>query len=410
MSLHEFLDLGVRWVHLIAGIMWIGNSMLFNWLDRNLEKPPERANEPGYEGKMWMVHSGGFYEVEKKQLAPGQMPERLHWFKWQNFTTWASGIGLLVVVYYMNGGAFLIDPSVKALGLPQAVGISVGSLVAAWLVYDVSWRVLGPKLPGVAGILSIAMLLGLAFFYTQVFSGRAAYLHVGVLLGTVMTGNVWMVIVPSQRKLVAATESGQEQDFALNKKAKQRSIHNNYMTFPLLFIMLSNHFPSTYGHPHNWLILFVLMFAGAGIRHFMNIRFAMQSTAAWLGPIVIIGALATTLLFVMTARRTEAAVNEPPPTNGAAAPVKEKIHFAQVQTIIQARCTSCHAAKTTEPMFPVAPNNVMFDTPAQIQTLAPRIKERVCVSRTMPFINKTGMADEERDVLGRWVDEGANLD
>ncbi|MGV3622794.1 MAG: urate hydroxylase PuuD [Archangium sp.] len=411
MSLHEFLDLAVRWVHLIAGIMWIGNSMLFNWLDRNLEKAPERANEPGYEGKMWMVHSGGFYEVEKKQLAPGQMPARLHWFKWQNFTTWASGIGLLVVVYYMNGGAFLIDPSVRAMGLPQAVSISVGSLVAAWLVYDLSWRLLGPKLPGVAGILSLAMLLGLAVFYTQVFSGRAAYLHVGVLLGTVMTGNVWMVIVPSQRKLVAATESGQEQDFALNKKAKQRSIHNNYMTFPLLFIMLSNHFPSTYGHPLNWLILFVLMFAGAGIRHFMNIRFTMKRTASWLGPIVLIAAVSITLLFVLTARRPEAPVADSKVTGEITAPpTKEKIHFAQVQGIIKERCSSCHAAKTTEPMFPVAPNNVMFDTPAQIQTLAPRIKERVFVNRTMPFINKTGMADEEREVLGRWVDEGANLD
>ncbi len=406
-SFHEFLDLTVRWVHLIAGIMWIGNSMLFNWLDRNLDKAPERANEPGYEGKMWMVHSGGFYEVEKKQLAPGQMPARLHWFKWQNFTTWASGIGLLVVVYYMNGGAFLIDPSVREMGLTQAVSVSVGSLVAAWLVYDISWRVLGPRAPTVAGLLSIGMLLGLAFFYTRVFSGRAAYLHVGVLLGTVMTGNVWMVIVPSQRKLVAATESGQEQDFALNKKAKQRSIHNNYMTFPLLFVMLSNHFPGTYGHPLNWLILFVLMFAGAGIRHFMNIRFTMKSTASWLGPIVVIAALATTLLFVLTARP---AIEAPPKPTTGDAPVKTKVTFAQVQPIIQARCISCHAAKTTEPMFPIAPNNVMFDTPAQIQTLAPRIKERAVVNRTMPFINKTGMGDDERELLGRWVDEGASID
>lgn len=407
MSVHEFLDLVVRWVHLIAGIMWIGNSMLFNWLDRNLEKSPERAAEPGYEGKMWMVHSGGFYEVEKKQLAPGQLPARLHWFKWQNFTTWASGISLLVVVYYMNGGAFLIDPSVKAMGLGQAISLSAGSLIAAWLVYDVSWRVLGPKLPAVAGLLSLAALLGLSYFYTTVFSGRAAYLHVGVLLGTVMTGNVWMVIVPSQRKLVAATESGQEQDFALNKKAKQRSIHNNYMTFPLLFIMLSNHFPSTYGHPLNWLILYVLMFAGAGIRHFMNIRFG-KKPVEWLAPLVGIAAVAVVALFLLTARAEVAP--PPPPENGAAEPKVEKVTFAQVQAIISARCHTCHAAKTTEPMFPVAPNNVMFDTPAQIQALAPRIKERVFVNRTMPFINKTGMADEERALLGRWVDEGAHLD
>ncbi len=406
MSVHEFLDLAVRWVHLIAGIMWIGNSMLFNWLDRNLEKPPERKDEPGYEGKLWMVHSGGFYELEKKQLAPGQLPERLHWFKWQNFTTWASGISLLVVVYYMNGGAFLIDPSVREMGLPQAISISVGSLVGAWLVYDVSWRVLGPRAPTAAGLLSLVALLGLSYFYTRVFSGRAAYLHVGVLLGTVMTGNVWMVIVPSQRKLVAATASGQAQDFALNKKAKQRSIHNNYMTFPLLFVMLSNHFPGTYGHPLNWLVLFVLMFAGAGIRHFMNIRFG-KPPVLWLVPIALIALLSTLLLFALTARPAAAT----PSTQAAGADAGvQRVAFAEVQAVISARCLSCHAQTPTEPMFPVPPNNVMFDTPAQIQGYAARIKERAYVNRTMPFINKTGMDDAERALLGRWVDEGAHLD
>jgi uncharacterized membrane protein len=402
-TVHEFLDLLVRWVHLIAGIMWIGNSMLFNWLDRNLEKAPGREKEVGYEGKMWMVHSGGFYEVEKRQLAPGQMPARLHWFKWQNFTTWASGIGLLIVVYYLNGGAYLIDPSVKALGYPQALTFSIGTLVGAWVLYDVLWRTLGKTQPKVAVVLSIAALLGIAYALTQTFSGRAAYLHVGVLLGTVMTGNVWMVIVPSQRKLVAATESGQEQDYALNQKAKQRSIHNNYMTFPLLFIMLSNHFPGTYGHPLNWLILFVLMFAGAGIRHFMNIRFGFKTTLPWLGPIVAIAAVATVLLFVLTARPAVSA-----PSN-AVVDQKPPVTFAQAHGIIQSRCVACHSAHPTEPMFPAPPSGVMFDTPEQIKLLAPRIKERAVVNRTMPFINKTGMADEERELLGRWVDEGASL-
>lgn len=406
MTVHAFLDLLIRWLHLIAGIMWIGNSMLFNWLDRNLEKAPEKASEPGYEGKMWMVHSGGFYEVEKKQLAPGQLPAHLHWFKWQNFTTWASGIGLLVVVYYMNGGAFLIDPSVKALGYAHALSLSLFSLVGGWLFYDVLWRTLGKKAPSLAGLLSVLGLLGLAFFYTQVFSGRAAYLHVGVLLGTVMTGNVWMVIIPSQRKLVAATASGQAQDYALNQKAKQRSIHNNYMTFPLLFIMLSNHFPGTYGASLNWLVLFVLLFAGAGVRHFMNIRFGMKGVARWLGPIVAIVITAVVLVFVLTARPAEAT---PVASDGPALKALPPVTFAQAQHIIQQRCITCHSSKPTEPMFPVAPNGVMFDTPEQMQKMAPRIKERAVVNRTMPFINKTGMADDERVLLGRWVDEGAPL-
>jgi uncharacterized membrane protein len=406
-SVHEFLDLIVRWVHLIAGIMWIGNSMLFNWLDRNLEKSPERAKEIGYEGKLWMVHSGGFYEVEKKQLAPGQMPARLHWFKWQNFTTWASGIGLLIVVYYLNGGAYLIDPSVQALGYAQALSFSIGTLVGAWLIYDLLWRTLGKTQPKLAALLAVGALLGIAFGLTQTFSGRAAYLHVGVLLGTVMTGNVWFVIVPSQRKLVAATESGQEQDYALNQKAKQRSIHNNYMTFPLLFIMLSNHFPGTYSHPLNWLILFVLMFAGAGIRHFMNIRFGFKTTLPWLGPIVAIAAVAIVLLFVLSARPAPAAQT---PVTGAVVEKKEPVTFAQANAIIQARCIACHSSKPTEPMFPVAPAGVMFETAAQIKLMAPRIKERAVVTRTMPFINKTGMEDAERELLGRWVDQGASID
>jgi uncharacterized membrane protein len=408
-TIHEFLDLLVRWVHLIAGIMWIGNSMLFNWLDRNLEKAAGREKEVGYEGKMWMVHSGGFYEVEKRLLKPGEMPSTLHWFKWQNFTTWASGIGLLIVVYYANGGAFLIDPSVRALGQWEAIGFSLGTLVGAWLIYDVLWKTVGKSAPQVAGLLSVAALLGIAYGLTQLFSGRAAYLHVGVLLGSVMTGNVWTVIVPSQRKLVAATESGQEQDYALNQKAKQRSIHNNYMTFPLLFIMLSNHFPGTYGHPLNWLILFVLMFAGAGVRHFMNIRFGMKSIGGWLGPIIAIAIIATVLLFVLSTRprSTDTPVVAVTTTDaGTVAPIK----FADVQRIVQARCVTCHSAKTTEPMFPVAPNGVMFDTPEQIQKMAPRIKDRVVVNRTMPFINKTGMADDERATLGQWVDEGAKLE
>ena len=403
MPVHEFLDLLVRWVHLIAGIMWIGNSMLFNWLDRNLTRAAGRESEVGYEGKLWMVHSGGFYEIEKRQLAPGQMPPVLHWFKWQNFTAWASGISLLVIVYFMNGGAYLIDPQVRALGLHQAIAISLGSLTVAWLLYHSLWGALGTKAPRLASALSVAALFGISFAFTQLFSGRAAYLLVGVLLGSVMTGNVWFVIVPSQRKLVSATESGQEQDYALNQRAKQRSIHNNYMTFPLLFIMLSNHFPSTYSHPLNWLVLIVVMFGGAGVRHFMNIRYGARSTLAWLGPIVAIAIGTIGMLFVLTARPAIAT-----PTPAGAVTGKQAVTFEQVQAIVKTRCVACHSATPTEPMFPVAPVGVMFDTPAQIVLLAPRIKDRAVVTRTMPFINKTGMADDERELLGRWVDEGAH--
>jgi uncharacterized membrane protein len=331
------------------------------------------------------------------------MPSQLHWFMYQNLTAWLSGIGLLIVVYYSSGGAYLIDPSVRALGVPQAIGLSIGILVGAWVLYDLLWRTVGARAPKVASALSVLALCAVAFGLLQLFSARAAYLHVGVLLGTVMTGNVWFVIIPSQRALVAATREGRAQDYALNLKAKTRSIHNNYMTFPLLFIMLSSHFPGTYGHPLAWVLLLVLMFAGAGVRHFMNIRFRYTTRGPWLLPLAGIVVTATVLLFVLTARPGTVGVPE------ASAATARTVEFAAVHDIVNRRCVACHSAHPSEPMFPVAPANVMFDTPAQIRALATRIKERAVLSRTMPFTNKTGMTDEERATLGTWCDQGAHL-
>src|SRR5262245_15263918 len=345
-SFNELLDVVFRWGHLIAGIMWIGNSMLFNWLDRNLIKREDRSRLS--QGAIYMVHSGAFYEVEKKLLEPGELPSELHWFKWQNFSTWATGISLLVVVYYMNGAAFLVDPSVRALTQWEAIGLSAGSLVAGWLIYDTLWRVL-EKRPDVATVLSFALLFGAALLFTQVFSGRAAYIQTGVLMGTVMTGNVWMRILPSQRSLIAATKAGKEQDAVLSIRAKQRSIHNNYMTFPLLFIMLSNHFPSTYGHHLRWGLLVVVMVGGAGVRHFMTIRYdRKQAIARWLIPAILVGAGASLGLMIGTR------VEEKPKVT-----VKGDVGFARAQEIIVHRCLPCHSVQNTEPMFPVAPNGVM---------------------------------------------------
>jgi hypothetical protein len=233
MHANELLDVVFRWAHLIAGIMWIGNSMLFNWLDRNLVAPGPGAGKLS-QGKIFMVHSGAFYDVEKKLLAPGELPDEMHWFKWQNFTTWATGISLMVVVYYMNGAAFLVDPSVRAMGQGEAIAWSLGSLVAAWAVYDGVWMTVGKRAPSVATALSFVLLFVAAYGFTLLFSGRAAYVQTGVLIGTMMTGNVWMRILPSQRSLIAATKAGREQDATLSLRAKQRSIHNNYLTFPLL--------------------------------------------------------------------------------------------------------------------------------------------------------------------------------
>ena len=394
MHANELLDVVFRWAHLIAGIMWIGNSMLFNWLDRNLIAPGPGASKLS-QGKIYMVHSGAFYEVEKTLLEPGELPDQLHWFKWQNFTTWATGICLLIVVYYMNDAAFLVDPSVRAMGQGEAIAWSVGSLVAAWSVYDGLWMTVGKKAPPVATALSFVLLFAAAYGFTLLFSGRAAYVQTGVMIGTVMTGNVWMRILPSQRSLIAATKAGEAQDPTLSLRAKQRSIHNNYLTFPLLFIMISNHFPSSYGHHLRFFVLAAVMIGGAGVRHFMNVRYAGRM---WMGPALGMAGFAIAGLVLLTRIREAPAVT-----------VTDQVSFARVQEIIQARCVQCHSAKPTDPQFPVAPGNVLFDTADRIQAMAARIKDRAYTNQTMPFLNKTAMTPQERAELGAWVDQGARL-
>jgi uncharacterized membrane protein len=392
----ELLDLFVRWVHVIAGIMWIGNSLLFNWLDRNL-----RAVEPakeGVQGKIWLLHSGAFYEVEKKLLPPGMTyPAKVHWFMFQNLTTWVSGICLLVIVYYMGGAAYMIDPNVANIGTVAAIAIGVGVLVGGWLVYDLLWRSPVGKNTPLAFAISFVLLIAVSYSLTRVLSGRAAYIHVGALLGTLMTANVWFYVVPSQHELVAATKAGLPQDPALSNRAKQRSIHNNYMTFPVLFIMISNHFPSTYGNTLNWLILAVLMVGSAAVRHFMNIRFTY---GGWLRLAAATTLLTIAIVFVLGARARSLA---------SAAAGGAPVAFVDARAVIDKRCLTCHSSRPTDSQFTVAPAGVLFDTPEQIKARADRILERAVISKTMPFGNKTGMTDEERALLGRWVEQGANI-
>jgi uncharacterized membrane protein len=403
-SLHELFDTVFRWAHLIAGIMWVGNSMLFNWLDRNLVKTAELPRLS--QGKIFMVHSGAFYDVEKKLLAPGELPsapEQLHWFKWQNGFTWMTGISLLVIVYYMNGASLLIDQRVRDLAPVVAVTLSIGSIFTGWLIYDGLWRSIGERSPRLATVLSIAGLFGSVYAYAQVFAGPAAYIHAGVLMGTIMTGNVWMCIMPSQRSLIAATKSGAEQDATLSLRAKQRSIHNNYLTFPLLFIMLSNHFPAATGSAHNWLILILVMIGGAGVRHFMNVRYLgggkQRPAAQWLLPAFACAAIAIAAFLIIP--RFD--------FHPGATTVDYKVDFERAQAIIGKRCVPCHSSHPSGGWYDVAPRNIMFDTSAEIGEKAPRILELAVKTQTMPYLNKTGMTDEERAELGRWLADGAKL-
>jgi uncharacterized membrane protein len=390
----ELLDLVFRWVHVIAGIMWIGNSMLWNWMDRNLE--PSKEGTEGIQGEIWLLHSGAFYYVQKD--ARGWDRARpLHWFKWQAYTTWLSGAALLVVVYYLSAGSLLLDASASGLSHGAAIGIGVGVVVGGWIVYDaVLSRVLDRA--GAAGaLIGWVAVVGVAYGLTQVFSGRAAYLHVGAMLGTLMAGNVGHHIMPSQRELVRAVESGGQPDPKYAKRAKSRSIHNNYITFPVIVLMLSSHFPGLYGHRLNWLLLGILAAGGAAVRHIMNVRFGWPRWKPALA-----GAIAATLaaLYLVGATGSRAAASD----------AGERVPYAQAHTVIQKRCTVCHSASPADLTFGPAPAGVAFDTPEQVRARIERIRARAVETQTMPPANKTHITPEERALLGRWIAQGGRVE
>jgi len=398
--LFELLDLTFRWVHVIAGIMWIGNSLLFNWLDRNLR--PASRGAPEVYGDIWLLHSGAFYFVEKTSLAGQAMPQPLHWFKWQAYTTWLSGVALLVVVYYAGGRALLTDPARADLTPAVAMGVAIGGIVVGWLIYDVLWRFVAPRSATVAGAASIAALVLIVYTLTSLLSGRAAFLHVGALLATIMAGNVAMTIMPSQRILVAAVTAGRAPDPALAIAAKTRSIHNNYLTFPVIVLMVSSHFPGVYSHPLSWALLLVLIAVGAAVRHILNVRFTFRQWVPALGLTLAIG-----FAVLFTVGRSGAGPAGPV-SSVATADIPAKVTFADARSIVDRRCAACHSATPSITDFGAAPGGVSFDDPARIQALAGRIRARAVETRTMPLGNRTNMTDRERALLARWIDAGAH--
>jgi uncharacterized membrane protein len=373
--------------HFISGIMWIGTSFYFVWLDSTFTPPTEKKE--GVEGEAYMVHGGFFYRVEKRRFGAGQMPSDLHWFKWEATITWITGCLMLWIVYYSSNGAYLIDPAVRALTQTQAVLIAVGFLTGGYLVYDGLFRSpIGRTRWG--NVIGLALAAGAIWFLTHTFSGRGAFIHLGAMFGTIMVANVWVHILPSQRAIIAAAAAGREPDYELGKKAKARSMHNSYMTLPVLFTMISNHFAALTGHPANWLVLILVVVVGALARH------TMITAKHW--PLLPATAGLATLM-LMTAPRSSAL----PAGSG------EKVKFSEAFAVLQTRCIACHSEHPTDDLFKVAPNGVMMDTPARAKQLAARIYERAVAQKTMPFLNKTGMADSEREVLGRWVTQGATL-
>jgi uncharacterized membrane protein len=398
--LTELLDLALRWVHVIAGIMWIGNSLLFNWLDRNLRTPTTGAADA--QGDIWLIHSGGFYLVEKTSLAGRPLPVPLHWFKWQAYTTWLTGAALLIVVYYAGGRALLADPNVAVIGHGMAIAIAIGSIVSGWLLYDTLWRNVASRTPSAAAALSIVGLISIVVALTSLLSGRAAFLHVGAVLGTIMAANVKTVIMPSQSVLVSAVREGRVPDAAVANAAKTRSIHNNYLTFPVIVLMVSSHFPSLYAHRWSWVILLVLIAIGAAVRHIMNVRFTYRRWVPALAGTVAAGAIVLYLLVAYSGGR--AAASTP-----VALAASDSVTFAEVRTIIDRRCAACHSRQPSDLSFGIAPGGMAFDTPAEIAAAAARIRERAVVTQTMPPSNKTRMTEHERATLASWIARGASI-
>jgi uncharacterized membrane protein len=389
----DWLDLLIRWLHVVAAIVWIGTSFYFVALDSHLLPPREpRDADEGVGGESWEIHGGGFYRIHKFRVAPETIPEPLHWYKWEAYTTWLSGFALLVVLYYLDADAYLVDPSVRDLGTGTALAISIALLAVAWLVYDGLCRLLGNRELLLAAAL-VAFVAASAYTVSELFSARAMPIQVGAMLGTMMVGNVLAVIIPGHWELVHAKRAGREPDPVHGIKGKQRSVHNNYLTLPVVLAMLGPHFPFAFARERGWLVLVALMLVGAWIRLFFNLRHGGRTV--WAIP----ASAALAVLVIAIAIRPDDAE----PAGAAAVP------FARVAAIVEQRCAVCHSMTPTDPSISSPPAGIAFDTPDQIRARAAAIDEQAVRTRAMPLGNATGMTDAERELLGRWIQQGAKV-
>jgi uncharacterized membrane protein len=395
--LQEWLSLSLRWIHLVAGISWIGSSFYFMWLDSSLESPEKPDDR--VEGSLWMVHSGGFYEVQKRKIRPGEMPKTLHWFKWEAMFTVLTGLALLVNLYYLTGGVYLLDPAVSSITIGKASALGLGLLAFSWFGYDWLWNSSFGRTRGeVATAICYAALIAIVYGLCHTLSGRAAFIHVGAMMGTIMVLNVWVRILPAQQQMIDATAEGRIPDYGLGMAAKRRSVHNSYMTFPVLFIMLSNHYSMVYGHAQNWVVLLLMIVGGAAIRHVMIGKTVAKNWAA------LPAAASVIAVIWMTGPSGGLASIE-----GLGDDLGEPVAYADVHQVIERRCTQCHSPRPTDEIFKSAPNGVMFDSPEKVRAMAEKIQFRVVVTKTMPMNNKTGITDDERALLGRWIRQGAKV-
>lgn len=389
----EWVSLLVRWFHFVAGISWIGASFYFVWLDDSLTPARDAADvENGVHGELWSVHGGGFYHNQKYLTGPKREPltPHLHWFKWEAYTTWLSGIAMLAIIYWAGAQSFLIDTSVLALTPAVAIALSIATLVVGWLVYDVLCRVFERR-PKVLAASVFAFLVCASWALFHMFSARAAYIHVGAIIGTIMVANVLFVIIPGQKKMLAQIRAGETVDPRPGMLGKTRSVHNTYLTLPVLFVMISNHYPMTYQNAYGWLVLVAIGVAGVLVRYFFILTHKQKMVVGL--PVAAFAIVAIVAVLLAPRPPQVAAITSAP------------VSFAQVQPIIAKRCAVCHSAHPTQ--APSAPEGIMFDTPAEISANAQRIYQQAVAAHAMPLGNVTGMTDSERTTLGNWIAGGA---
>ncbi|MGB5488217.1 MAG: urate hydroxylase PuuD [Lysobacterales bacterium] len=392
--LHMWLSLLVRWSHFIVGVAWIGASFYFNWLENHLQ----RQNQPeSTAGDLWAVHGGGFYYLKKFAVAPAELPPSLHWFKWEAYATWLSGMALLIIVFYWNAQTYMLNPEISAITSTTAITIGILSLLSSWIVYDLLCCSSLSRYEGFLAGLILAWFVLLAWILSTYLSGRAAYIHVGAAIGTIMVANVFRVIIPAQKDLVNAVTENRTPDASKGRRALQRSKHNNYLTLPVLFIMISSHYPATYNHPQNWLVLLVFSLAAVAIRHYFNIRH-LTGFRSW----PLIPALLLLIGLVVATAPESAKLMQ----SGSST---EEVKTSDIYAIIGRRCMNCHSEAPSHQGFTSAPLGIELDSPEKLLQHAEMVYQAVVVTRTMPLANLTQMTDSERNLVASWF-EGLSPD
>ena len=393
----EWLHLIVRWLHIIFGVAWIGTSFYFNWLDSRLER--DDPNFKHLDGYLWSVHSGGFYRIEKLKGPPETLPKVLHWFKWEAYATWISGFVLLILVYYFNASSMMLKNDGFQLTPTTAIIISLLLLIGSWFLYDFLCKKIEDDKQELLVLTGFVLFVLFSYFLTKIYGSRAAYIHVGAIIGTLMAANVFRVIIPAQKNLVSSAENKQKPNLQLSIDAKNRSIHNNYFTLPVLFIMISSHFPFTYGAVNNWLILVILSIAGILTRHYFNLRNKKQYKV-WILP-----SAALIMFFLMIFSSLSIFDNDKKQISSSL----ELVNFNEVQNIIKYRCGTCHAKNPTFEGIESAPKGVIYDTANDILKNIKLIKAQAVDSDIMPPGNLTGITNNEREKLRIWIEQGANI-